>query len=173
MFNLCLLTLIFIETFSFSHCVLNVISRCKFCKNGFFNTFFPLSHTFYFETRPSLLSKIGENAFGAHFLQLYGKNEYGDPYFLFHYFNKDSASFRWEKNWHKSMFSFCKRVLNSRICQHCDVKTRTMTPTFWLVTSVHQVLATIFVRFFYYGITLKLKSKIVNNIKIKKYIFIF
>ena len=64
------------------------------CKNGFFNTFFPLSHTFYFETRPSPLSKIGENAFDAHPLQLYRKNEYGDPHFLFHDFNKDSASFR-------------------------------------------------------------------------------
>ena len=93
MFNyLCLFTLIFIYTLSLSHSVLNVISRCKFCKNGFFNTFFPLS--FYFETRPSPLSKIKENAFGAHFLQLYRKNEYSDPHFLFHDFNKDSASFR-------------------------------------------------------------------------------
>ena len=89
-----------------------MISRCKFCKNGFFNAFFPLSHTFYFETRPSPLSKIGENAFGAHFLQLYRKNEYGDPHFLFHDFNKDSASFRREKNWHKSMFSFLAILLN-------------------------------------------------------------
>ena len=43
-----------------------MISRCKFCKNGFFNTFFPLSllsHTFYFENRPNPLSKIKENAF--------------------------------------------------------------------------------------------------------------
>ena len=52
------------------------------------------AHTFYFETRPSPLSKIGENAFGAHFLQFYRKNEYGDPHFLFPDFNKDSASFR-------------------------------------------------------------------------------
>ena len=89
-----------------------MISRCKFCKNGFFNAFFPLSHTFYFETRPSPLSKIKENAFGAHFLQLYRKNEYGDPHFLFHDFNKDSASFRWEKNGHKSMFSFLAILLN-------------------------------------------------------------
>ena len=37
--------------------------------------------TFYFETRPSSLSKIKENAFGAHFLQLYRKNEYGYPQF--------------------------------------------------------------------------------------------
>ena len=65
-----------------------------------------------FETHPSLLSKIGENAFGAHFLQLYRKNEYGDPDFLFHDCNKDSASFRWEKNWHKSMFSFLAILLN-------------------------------------------------------------
>ena len=79
---------------SLSHCVLNVISQCKFCKNGFFNTFFPLSHTFYFETRPSPLSKIKEKAFGAHFLQLYRKNEYGDPHVLIHDFNKDSASFQ-------------------------------------------------------------------------------
>ena len=89
-----------------------MIYRCKFYKNGVFNTFFPLSHTFYFETRPRPLSKIGENAFGAHFLQLYCKNEYGDPHFLFHDFNKDSASFRWEKNWHKSMFSFLAILLN-------------------------------------------------------------
>ena len=89
-----------------------MISRCKFCKNGFFNSFFPLSHTFYFETRPSPLSKIKENAFGAHFLQLYCKHEYGAPHFLFHDFNKDSASFRWEKNWNKSMFSFLVVLLN-------------------------------------------------------------
>ena len=89
-----------------------MISRCKFCKNGFFNTFFPLSHTFYFETRPSPLSKIRENAFGVHFLQFYHKNEYGDPHILFHDFNKDSASLRWEKNWHKSMFTFLAILLN-------------------------------------------------------------
>ena len=29
------------KRFPLSHCVINVISRCKFCKNGFFNTFFP------------------------------------------------------------------------------------------------------------------------------------
>ena len=75
-------------------------------KTDFLKTFFPLSHTFYFETRPSPLSKIGENAFGTHFLQLYRKNEYGDPHFSFYDFNKDSAFFWWEKNWHKSMFSF-------------------------------------------------------------------
>ena len=79
---------------SLSHCAQSVISRFKFCKNGFFNTFFPLSQTFYFETRSSPLSKIGENALGAHFLQLYRKNEYGELHFLFHGFNKDSASFR-------------------------------------------------------------------------------
>ena len=75
-------------------------------KTDFLNTFFPLSHTFYFKTRPSPLSKIKESAFGAHFLQLYRKNEYCDPLFLFHDFNKKSTSFRWEKNWRKSMFSF-------------------------------------------------------------------
>ena len=69
---------------------LDVLGTCM----GFFNTLFPLSHTLYFETRPSPLSKIEENAFGEHFLQLYRKNEYGDPHFLFYDFNKDSASFR-------------------------------------------------------------------------------
>ena len=68
--------------------------KCDISINGVFNTFFPLSRTFYFETRPSPLSKIGENAFGEHFLQLYSKNEYGDLHFLFHDFNKDSVSFR-------------------------------------------------------------------------------
>ena len=98
-----------------------MISRCKLCKNGFFNTFFPLSHTFYFETRPNPLSKIEENAFGAYFLQLYRKNEYGDSHFLFHDFNKDSASFQWEKNWHKSMFSFSAILLN---CTDWAIKCR-------------------------------------------------
>ena len=56
---------------------------------------------------------------------------------------------------------FCQRVQKSRICQHCDVKTSTVTPLFitflsssWLVTSVYQVSSTIYVRFFYWGITL-------------------
>ena len=89
-----------------------MISRCKFCKNGIFNTFCPLSHTFYFETRPSPFVKIGENAFGAHFLHFYRKNEYGDPHFLLSDFNKESASFRWEKNWQKSMFSFLAILLH-------------------------------------------------------------
>ena len=40
------------------------------------------------------------------------KTRYGDPHFLFYYFNKDSASFQWEKNWHKSMFSFLAILLN-------------------------------------------------------------
>ena len=158
-----------------------------------------------FWNSPQSSHKIGENAFGAHFLQLCRKNEYGDPHFLFHYFNKNSASFQWEKNWHESMFSFltillicgdwaimgsiarvkikstleckvktrakkgiflvrkwmnntfnsnsvrypcinekisplclvlgctrfCQRVLNSRICQHCNVKTIMVTPTFY------------------------------------------
>ena len=40
------------------------------------------------------------------------KTRYGDPHFLFYYFNKDSASFQWEKNWHESMFSFSAILLN-------------------------------------------------------------
>ena len=81
--------------------------------NSIKTDFLILSSPFHhFETRPSPLSKIGENALGAHFLQLYRKNEYGDPHFLFHDFDKDSASFRWEKNWHKSMFSFLAILLN-------------------------------------------------------------
>ena len=61
---------------------------------------------------PSHLSKIGENAFGAHFLQLCRKNKYGAPHFLFHDFNMDRASFRQEKNWHNSMLSFLAIFLN-------------------------------------------------------------
>ena len=89
-----------------------MIFRCKFCKNGFFKTFLPFHIHSIFKLAPSPLSKIGENAFGAPFLQLYRKKEYGDPHFLFHDFNKDSASFRWQKNWHKSMFSFLAVLLN-------------------------------------------------------------
>ena len=55
---------------------------------------------------------MGENAFGAHFLQLYRKNECVEPHFVFHDFNEDIASFRWEKNWHKSMFSLLEILLN-------------------------------------------------------------
>ena len=64
------------------------------------------------ETRPSPLSEIGENACGAHFLQLRRKKEYGEPHILFHDFNKTSASFQWEKNWEESMFSFLTILLN-------------------------------------------------------------
>ena len=68
--------------------------------------------TCHFETRPSPLPEIGGNAFGAHFLQLCSKNQYGDPNFLLHDFNKNSASFQWEKKWQKSMFSFLAILLN-------------------------------------------------------------
>ena len=61
---------------------------------------------------PVLSQKSAKNAFGAHFLQLYRKNEYGDPHFLFHDFDKNNASFRWEKNWAKSIFSFLAILLN-------------------------------------------------------------
>ena len=44
-----------------------------------------------FWNSPQSSLKIGKNAFVAHFLQLYRKNEYGDPHFLFHDFNKDST----------------------------------------------------------------------------------
>ena len=44
-------------------------------------------------TRPSPLLKIGGNAFGAHFLQLFRKRRYGDPHFSLYNFNKNSASF--------------------------------------------------------------------------------
>ena len=40
---------------------------------------------------------MGPFAFGGHFLQLYRKNEYRDPHFVFLDFNKNSASFQWEK----------------------------------------------------------------------------
>ena len=78
--------------------------------------FLILSYPFHIHSilklAPVLSQKIRENAFGAYFLQVYRKNEYGDPHFLFHDFNKDSASFRWEKNWHKSMFSLLAILLN-------------------------------------------------------------
>ena len=68
------------------------------------------------ETRPSPLSKIGENACGAYFLQLCRKKEYGELHILFHDFNKTSASFQWEKNWQESMLSFLTILLNN-LCE--------------------------------------------------------
>ena len=41
-----------------------------------------------------VLSIIGVNACSAHFLQLCRKNQFGDAHFLFHDFNKNSASFQ-------------------------------------------------------------------------------
>ena len=40
---------------------------------------------------------MGGNAVGVQFLQLYCKNEHGDPHFLFHDFDKKSASFNEKK----------------------------------------------------------------------------
>ena len=66
---------------------------CKFCKNGFFNTFFTLSHTFYFETRPSPLSKSKKMHLVRTFCSSTAKTSTVTPIFI-HDFNKDSASFR-------------------------------------------------------------------------------
>jgi len=89
-----------------------MISRCKFCRNGFFITFFPLSHICHFESRPSPLSKIGEMHLVRTFCSSTAKTSTETPFFLFHDFNEDSASFRWEKIWHKSMFRFLAILLN-------------------------------------------------------------
>ena len=57
---------------------------------------------------------------------------------------------------------FCQRVQNSRICQRCDVKTSTVTPTFNYLFIIFltcyisvKFSSTIYVRFFYLGITLR------------------
>ena len=56
-----------------------------------------------------------------------------------------------------------KSHVNNHICQHCGVKTSTVTPSFYyvlispcLVTSRYQVSSEIYGGFFYYWITLKL-----------------
>ena len=59
--------------------------------------FFPLPRKCHFGTRPIPLSKIGGNAICARFLHLYRQNRYGDLQFLFHDFNKNSASFQRKK----------------------------------------------------------------------------
>ena len=71
-----------------------------------------LSSPFHIHAISKLAPVLGQNGCGSHFLQLCCKKEYGDPHFLFHDFNKNSASFQWEKNWHKSMFSFLAILLN-------------------------------------------------------------
>jgi len=56
------------------------------------------SHTHaILNTRPISLSKIRGIAVGEYFLQLYHKNKYGDPHFLFHDFNNNIASFLMRK----------------------------------------------------------------------------
>ena len=42
------------------------------------------------------------------------------PHFLFHDFSKNSDSFYWEKNWHKSMFIFLAILLNCTDCAITD-----------------------------------------------------
>ena len=72
-----------LSSLSLSHCVLNVTSRCKFCKNGFFNIFFPLSHAFCFETRPSPLSKSEKMHLARTFCSSTAKTSAVTPIFYF------------------------------------------------------------------------------------------
>ena len=62
----------------------------------------------FWNSPQSSLKNLRKYIHGVHFLQLYRKkiNEYVDLHFIFHDFNMNSASFQWEKNWRKSMFSF-------------------------------------------------------------------
>ena len=53
-----------------------------------------------------VLSQKSEEMHLVHFLQLYHKNKFGDPHFLFHDYNKNSASFQWEKIDLNLLFSF-------------------------------------------------------------------
>ena len=63
-----------------------------------------------------------------------------------------------------------KSHLNNRICQHCGVKTSTVTPPLFItflispcrVTSTYQVSSEIYRGFFYQGITLKLGHGMIN-----------
>ena len=80
------------------HCVLNLWFRCKFCKNEFFNTFFPLSIHAILKLASVLLQKIGKNVFGGQFLQLYCKNESGRNFhFLFDVFIRTALPFNEKK----------------------------------------------------------------------------
>ena len=114
MFNLFLLSWL---RFSFQRFLYHILSLMSYLDvNSVKTDFSILSSPFHIHSilklAPVPSQKSEKNAFGAHFLQLYRKNEYGDPHFLFHDFNKDSASFRWEKNWHKSMLIFLAILLN-------------------------------------------------------------
>ena len=51
------------------------------------------------------------NAFGAHFLQLYRKNEYADPHFLFMILVRTVLPFNEKRNWHKSTFCVLEILL--------------------------------------------------------------
>ena len=53
--------------------IIIVIHNINSIKTDLFNAFFSIPHTCHFETRPSPVSKIGGNAVGAQFLQLYHK----------------------------------------------------------------------------------------------------
>ena len=86
----------------------------------FFVAVFPLPHTCHFKTRPISVSKINGSAFGAHFLQLYRKNEYRDPHFLFFDFNKNSASFPCEKIGINLTSAFFAILLNSTDCKRVE-----------------------------------------------------
>ena len=51
------------------------------------------------------------NSANVHILELYRKNEYGDPQFLCHDSKQCFLKMR-KQNWHKSMFSFLAILLN-------------------------------------------------------------
>ena len=64
-----------------------MIYRCKICKNGFFDTFFPFHIDAIFETRPSALLKNRRKCIWCALpAARYRENEYGEPHFLFHDF---------------------------------------------------------------------------------------
>ena len=65
-----------------------------------------------FKLAPVLCQKNGGNLFCEHFLQLYGKNECGDPYFYFMILVRTVLPLNEKRSWHKSMFSFLAILLN-------------------------------------------------------------
>ena len=127
--------------------------------------FLILSSLFHIHSIIKLTPVLSQKSEKMHFVRTFGsstaKMSTVTPIFLFHDFNKDSAPFRWEKNWLKSMVSFLAILLNCTdwaitawiVCVQfnstleCKVKTRALKGIFLVHKWINNTLKTNSVRY--------------------------
>ena len=97
---------------SLCHCFLYLISHVNSAKTEVL----VLSSPFYVQSFLKLTLVLSRKSEKINLVRTFcsstAKTSTVTPIFLFNDFNKDSASFRWEKIWQKSMFSFLAILSN-------------------------------------------------------------